>query len=386
MIDGLAGRKKSLKYDLSPGINIFWGLNGSGKTSLLKILHSAMRDDAANLLRVPFRGAEITIESGANRIIRRIELGSVRDRETEARTGQAELWSSRIDSDQWLEHSAELVTSAERLAWVTESSRPTRPAALAHRYLPISRMLETRHRPGYPRREISDLLDEASYDQLFAEQIQTLWREYNNTALLRIRRVQESGIAKILSAVIGVQASLDSSTSLDLSADVAFDLVADFFQARNMPLSLGSREEFNENYARNSLLQEIVGEIAEIQKKVEDAQEPQHRIEELVSTLFGGGKKLAFAGNRVSVRSSSQPIPLASLSSGEKQLIRILLECVAARTSCIIVDEPELSMHVDWQHRLVECMRTVNPHAQIILATHSPEVMAKLPDDCIYEL
>jgi predicted ATPase len=74
------------------------------------------------------------------------------------------------------------------------------------------------------------------------------------------------------------------------------------------------------------------------------------------------------------------------LSSGEKQLIRILLDTLLAKDSSIIIDEPELSMHIDWQRVLLASMRELNPTAQIIVATHSPEIMADVPDQHIFEI
>ena len=41
-ITGLAGRTDVYSGRFNRDVNIFFGLNGSGKTSLLKILHSAM--------------------------------------------------------------------------------------------------------------------------------------------------------------------------------------------------------------------------------------------------------------------------------------------------------------------------------------------------------
>jgi len=79
-------------------------------------------------------------------------------------------------------------------------------------------------------------------------------------------------------------------------------------------------------------------------------------------------------------------IPLQSLSSGEKQLLRLMLETLAAGSSTVMIDEPELSMHVDWQQVLVAAMRRVNPECQMLLATHSPEVMAEVADENVFEL
>jgi hypothetical protein len=62
-IAGLAGYERVYSQKLNEDINIFFGLNGSGKTSLLKILHSAMNNDTSILENVPFKNAEVKIYS-----------------------------------------------------------------------------------------------------------------------------------------------------------------------------------------------------------------------------------------------------------------------------------------------------------------------------------
>ncbi len=66
--------------------------------------------------------------------------------------------------------------------------------------------------------------------------------------------------------------------------------------------------------------------------------------------------------------------------------MRLLVEALGCGHSPIIVDEPELSMHVDWQRDLLGAMTTVNPYAQVIVATHSPEIMAEIPETQIIML
>ena len=46
------------------------------------------------------------------------------------------------------------------------------------------------------------------------------------------------------------------------------------------------------------------------------------------------------------------------------------------------MDEPEVSLHVEWQQQLVSLIRDLNPNAQIILTTHSPAVIMKGWGDC----
>jgi predicted ATP-dependent endonuclease of OLD family len=54
-----------------------------------------------------------------------------------------------------------------------------------------------------------------------------------------------------------------------------------------------------------------------------------------------------------------------------------------ARSNVFIIDEPELSLHLRWQEMLLEKMIESNPRAQIIVATHSPEIVGELRDNCV---
>ena len=41
----------------------------------------------------------------------------------------------------------------------------------------------------------------------------------------------------------------------------------------------------------------------------------------------------------------------------------------------LFMDEPEVSLHVEWQQRLIELILSLNPNVQIILTTHSPALV-----------
>ncbi|MBC7544478.1 MAG: AAA family ATPase, partial [Candidatus Sericytochromatia bacterium] len=60
-VEGLAGRSKRLAFSLNPDINIIFGVNGTGKTSLLRILHSALVNDTSLIENTPFSTAKIEI-------------------------------------------------------------------------------------------------------------------------------------------------------------------------------------------------------------------------------------------------------------------------------------------------------------------------------------
>lgn len=72
-------------------------------------------------------------------------------------------------------------------------------------------------------------------------------------------------------------------------------------------------------------------------------------------------------------------VTLRRLSSGEKQLIIILLSTLLQKKKkgVYITDEPELSLHISWQEKLITAINQINPNIQLILATHSPDIVSK---------
>ncbi|MFT4759561.1 MAG: putative ATPase [Paraglaciecola sp.] len=65
------------------------------------------------------------------------------------------------------------------------------------------------------------------------------------------------------------------------------------------------------------------------------------------------------------------------LSSGEKQLLVILLTVLVQdqKPSILFMDEPEVSLHIEWQKKLIGFLRELNPNVQLIIATHSPAMI-----------
>jgi predicted ATPase len=82
---------------------------------------------------------------------------------------------------------------------------------------------------------------------------------------------------------------------------------------------------------------------------------------------------------------SPQPFPWTSLSSGEKQLLIQFLEVLLqeSRSVIFIADEPEISLHVIWQENLLKAIRKLNENAQLIIATHSPDIVADFRDNVV---
>jgi predicted ATPase len=76
------------------------------------------------------------------------------------------------------------------------------------------------------------------------------------------------------------------------------------------------------------------------------------------------------------VRKDDITLSLTQLSAGEKQLLIILLEILLIRSESVLIlmDEPELSLHIRWQRKLIPQLIRLQPNAQFIIATHAPSV------------
>ena len=91
------------------------------------------------------------------------------------------------------------------------------------------------------------------------------------------------------------------------------------------------------------------------------------------------GKTLDEDENGITFLLDGKPIKTYELSSGEKQLLLILLTILNQdeKPSILLMDEPEISLHLRWQYELIEIIRTLNPSCQLIIATHSPSIFGK---------
>ena len=79
-------------------------------------------------------------------------------------------------------------------------------------------------------------------------------------------------------------------------------------------------------------------------------------------------------------------LSLYQLSSGEKQLLAILLTVLFQdeKPYILLLDEPEISLHLKWQYKLIDTIRALNPNCQIIIATHSPSLFSDGWNDRVF--
>lgn len=113
------------------------------------------------------------------------------------------------------------------------------------------------------------------------------------------------------------------------------------------------------------------------------------RFLDIVDELFSEtGKRINRQSNELSFLQYEEEIPPYCLSSGEKQILLILLTVLTEdqQPYVIFMDEPEASLHFEWQRRLIALVRELNPNAQVIMTTHSPALIMNGWEDCVTEV
>lgn len=116
----------------------------------------------------------------------------------------------------------------------------------------------------------------------------------------------------------------------------------------------------------------------EAQAKAAEIATEKSRFHDLVDELFEAtGKKIDRTSNEIFFNHLGERITPYVLSSGEKQMLIILLTVLVENREpyVLLMDEPEISLHIEWQQRLLELITDLNPYAQVILTTHSPAVI-----------
>lgn len=94
-----------------------------------------------------------------------------------------------------------------------------------------------------------------------------------------------------------------------------------------------------------------------------------------VNSLFAlTHKRIEIEGSKFSVVTDNGTLPVGALSSGEMQILLILLRVflLNGRGAVVLIDEPENSLDIDWQFDLVNLLVRLNPNAQFFITTHSP--------------
>ena len=126
-----------------------------------------------------------------------------------------------------------------------------------------------------------------------------------------------------------------------------------------------------------SIVSKLQREVADVDNKRDELLQPFKVLSELVTKVMHyKGVKL----DDFTIGQSDDAIDSRLLSAGEQQMLSFLCYNAFYEDSVIFIDEPELSLHVDWQRRLFPNLMKQQSSNQFIVATHSPCIYSKYED------
>ena len=141
----------------------------------------------------------------------------------------------------------------------------------------------------------------------------------------------------------------------------------------------------------------VLSDVSNLQKLTTDINTATSKINaplvtfsKIINEFFSGTNKSLDINHELApmmVQLNNDDIPkhikITELSSGEKQLLIIFLTVVLQRgqSFILLMDEPETSLHVQWQATFIDKIKELNSNVQIIIATHNPLILLNREQD-----
>lgn len=176
---------------------------------------------------------------------------------------------------------------------------------------------------------------------------------------------------------------------------VLFEKTVDSYVVKNSEIKITNAKDFiNHSFTLAQLTKlKTVAEIAKSKKTYIDQQKKNlDYILKAINLLFEDTDKTLEYDKReerlyFKLINSEKKVDLSLLSSGEKQLVIFfvfsLIEYRKKKSKVLLIDEPELSLHVEWQSELLPLIMSTRSNKQIIIATHSPDIIGDFVEKCV---
>jgi predicted ATPase len=401
-VDGFWG-EKTLRAKFEDDVNIIIGKNGTGKTTLIKILQAALTADLGLLIGVQFDEIRLKLRAGNSKRsinIKRIPGDSFYDLlryQISNRSYSFPLFTSdselrrRVGRKYLAEYKAARAKISElvNLSWLSVG----REVVDDDDYEPGLR----RRRPDMTLNPVDTrlavLLEKLRLYQLSLEtQSGALSAEFQKDVLTSILFHPEFDTFDLGTEseidFASLRASLiDAYKALGIwSSPMATNIkrhISNVQRAFNGTIEkVEARESLSINEVLPLSLLKRTRHIVELSTSADSQRKEIFRhLDLFVSKIdsFFKDKSVGIGTSKeagLQVLKEGKAIDFEHLSSGEKQLFILLAETLLQNqnNAVFIADEPELSLHVAWQRKLISAIRELNPSAQLIAATHSPEI------------
>ncbi|MGU3493377.1 AAA family ATPase [Xanthobacteraceae bacterium A53D] len=405
----------TFKFDLFKDVTFFIGPNGTGKTTLINIIASVLTADIANLEKLPFQKITIILSGNNNNNIPSIsvhknkkgrpESESIEYRIKSGTGGKDLVLNANDETDLFYRHLA----MTDRFAYEQFRRQSSKILPAIRQYVNVTWLSVHRSPVAQPSEEYRPSFD-SSVDRKLEDQSNALVRYFatlsgekdkefakfqefmftymletfnDNDVLSHLPNINLRNLDNYKSSLKRIFGELhvpeDNSGPL---IDSYFSKVEKFID--RPPGAVSPQVAFS--VLALSRIDTIVNRWRAFQEKIDKVYSQRDRFREIINTLLQRKQMLILSSNELQFRSRTGKVLNAQmLSSGEKQLLILLSEALLQREmpAIFIADEPELSLHVLWQERLIASLRAINPSAQIIAATHSPDIVGPLVDQAI---
>lgn len=79
-------------------------------------------------------------------------------------------------------------------------------------------------------------------------------------------------------------------------------------------------------------------------------------------------------GNNLLVKKQESKLELSQLSSGEQRFLILILNIIFSSEKLLLIDEPEISLSLNFQSKIMDDLVDLLGEKKLILATHAPFV------------
>ena len=363
----------SCDFDIHPDLNLITGKNGSGKTTTLKVIWYLM---SANIERIPrelqFDLLDLTADN-FHIVIEKERNNKYKftyDAATEHHTHSLHL------ND--ISQEVEFVRNANAAVGNSGSSIffPTFrriEGGFSMEDTPRSFRERSQHIPSTLAAFRAWEFQTAAGNEA-AELIQRGFSElsrrlsiFNHTF---VASISTDDIVRLLTTKYAAISETTNRTHKTLSEEI-FSLINKYDELS------GGRETLELNRAR-STLSEIKQRVNRFNDFADATLRPFTTLSELVKDIFTD-KGIEVSENIV-LGDVNNIIRSQILSSGEKHMLSFLCYNAFSDGVTFFIDEPELSLHVDWQRLLFPTLLQQGTRNQFIIATHSPFIYSKYAD------
>lgn len=414
-VDGLMGRQNSIQIDFDENYNFIIGQNGTGKTTLINLISAVLLCDVERLEKIQYEKIVIklkSLKSDKRPVIlvnRQQKKGDIYTKITYSIKDSANQKYQTFNLDEYTEDMFPRGVSLRHIRNrmhhdFFSTVREKIETMLQVRWLSIHRANnffdrddENKHQSSVDRK-LDELRKNISIyfgrmSKIYSDQI----LDFQQSSLLSMIRSESGFTLEKFSKEIDVEREKETLESVFAALQVSKvkyhgmleKHARDFKRAaekldRHEGVSIDELATVYNGWKAHVLVQEY-GELEKKKSQIFFARDVFLRT---VNELIFPRKILSISSrNELVVKSLSNgsDVDFADLSSGEKQLLIILGEALLQESASVIyiADEPELSLHISWQERLTDSIKSVNANAQIVFATHSPDIVNSHGDKVI---